>query len=230
MKKSFTIHDLPKSERPRERLIKLGSESLSVQELLALIIARGIPGKSVMNIAQELLAKFKNIKGISGATIEQLCQIKGIGPAKAVQLKAVFEIPKRLETQEKETSKNITLSSPKDVAKIAQSILRDKKKEHLLIFPLSPRNRIAKESIISIGTLDASLVHPREVFQEAISRNAAQIILAHNHPSGDPEPSEEDIKITKCLVKAGKIIGIEIIDHIIVTKDIFLSLKDEDLI
>lgn len=230
MKKSFTIHDLPKTERPRERLIKLGSESLSIQELLTLIIARGTPNKSVVNIAQELLAKFKNLKRISEATIEQLCEIKGIGSAKAAQIKACFEILKRLETQEKEISEDIAISSPKDVAKIAQSILKDKKKEYFLIFPLDSRNKIAKESIISIGTLTANLVHPREVFKEAISRNAVQIIVVHNHPSGNPEPSEDDLEITKRLMKAGEILGIDVIDHIIVARDGFVSFKEKGLL
>jgi len=230
VKKSFTIHDLPKTERPRERLIKLGSESLSIQELLTLIIARGTPNKSVVNIAQELLAKFKNLKRISEATIEQLCEIKGIGSAKAAQIKACFEILKRLETQEKEISEDIAISSPKDVAKIAQSILKDKKKEYFLIFPLDSRNKIAKESIISIGTLTANLVHPREVFKEAISRNAVQIIVVHNHPSGNPEPSEDDLEITKRLMKAGEILGIDVIDHIIVARDGFVSFKEKGLL
>jgi len=230
MKKSFTIHDLPKAERPRERLINLGSESLSIQELLTLIIGQGTPNKSVINIVQELLAKFKNLKGISEATIEQLCEIKEIGSAKAAQIKACFEILKRLETQEKEISRDITISSPKDVAKIAQSILKDKKKEYFLIFPLDSRNKITKESIISIGTLTANLVHPREVFKEAISRNAAQIIVVHNHPSGDPEPSEDDLEITKRLMKGGEILGIDVIDHIIIARDGFLSFKERGLL
>ncbi|RII00730.1 JAB domain-containing protein [candidate division NPL-UPA2 bacterium Unc8] len=230
MEKSFTIHDLPKTERPRERLIKLGSESLSIQELLTLIIARGTPNRSAVNIAQELLARFKNLKGISEATIEQLCEIKGIGSAKAAQIKACFEILKRLETQDKEISGDTVISSPKDVAEFAQPILKDKKKEYFLIFPLDSRNRIAKESIISVGTLTANLVHPREVFKEAISRNAVQIIVIHNHPSGDPEPSEDDLEITKRLIESGKILDIEVFDHIIVAKNAFFSFKERRLI
>jgi DNA repair protein RadC len=230
MEKSFTIHDLPRTERPRERLIKLGPESLSIQELLTLIISRGTPKRSAVNISQELLAKFRNLKGVSDATIEQLCEIKGIGTAKATQIKSCFEISKRLETQEKEISEDIAISSPKDAAKAAQSILKNKKKEYFLIFPLDSRNKIAKESIISIGTLTANLVHPREVFKEAISRNAVQIIVIHNHPSGNPEPSEDDLEITKRLVESGKILGIEVIDHIIVARDNFFSFKEKGLI
>lgn len=232
MPKSFTVRDLPKTERPRERLINLGSEALSAQELLALIIARGIRGKSVMNIAQELLSKFGNIKGVGEATVEQLCQIRGIGLAKAAQILACFEIARRIENQEIEESKakKFIINSPKNVVKLAQSILKDKKKEYFLIFPLGSRNQLAKESIISIGSLNANIVHPREVFKETISRNAAQIIIAHNHPSGDPEPSEDDIKLTKQLVEAGRILGIEVIDHIIIGKDKPFSFKEKHLL
>jgi len=232
MPKSFTVRDLPITERPRERLIKLGPEALSAQELLALIIARGIPGKSVITIAQEVLSKFGNIKNIGEATIEQLCQIRGIGPAKAAQLKTCFEIGRRLETQEIEQSKSkkFILSSPKDVVKLSQSILKDKKKEYFLVFPLDSRNKLMKEEIVSIGSLNANIAHPREIFKQAISNNAAQVILVHNHPSGDPEPSEDDLKITKQLVEAGKILGIDVLDHIIITKDRYLSFKDKGLI
>jgi len=232
MAKLFTVRDLPKTERPRERLIKLGPEALSAQELLALIIARGIPGKSVMNIAQELLSKFGNIKEVSEATIEQICEIKGIGLAKAAQVKACFEIGERLKIQEIEQSrsKKFTIESPKSVVKLAQSILKDKKKEYFLIFPLNSRNQIMKEEIVSIGCLNANIAHPREVFRRAISNNAAQVILVHNHPSGDTQPSDDDIKITKQLVEAGKILGIEVLDHIVISQGSYLSMKEKELL
>lgn len=232
MPKNFTVRDLPKNERPRERLIKLGAEALSVQELLALIIARGVSGKSVIDIAQEVLRKFKNIKGIGEATIEQLCQIGGIGPAKAAQIKACFGIAQRIENQEIEQSKSkkFTLGSPESVVKLAKPILKDKKKEYFLVFPLDSRNQIMKEEIVSIGSSNASIAHPREIFKQTIANNAISIILVHNHPSGDPEPSEEDKKITKQLVDAGKILGIEVLDHIIIGQESFTSFKDKGLI
>ncbi len=232
MPKNFTVRDLPKTERPRERLIKLGSEALSAQELLALIIARGVSGKSVMNIAQELLSKFGNIKNVSEATIEQLCQIKGIGPAKAAQIKACFEIARRIENQEIEQNKlkKFTLGSPEGVVKLARPILKDKKKEYFLVFPLDSRNQIMKEEIVSIGSSNASIAHPREIFKRTIANNAASVIIVHNHPSGDPEPSEDDLEITKQLVDAGKILGIEVSDHIIIGQKSFTSFKDKDLI
>ena len=224
---SFTVRDLPRQERPRERLQKFGPEALSAQELLALVIGRGIPKKSVMNIAQELLARFGNIKAISQATIEELSQIRGIGLAKAAQLKACFELGKR-EDLEPEL-KNFDIKDPEAVVKAIRVSIKDKAKEHFKLILLNPRNKIIGISTISIGTLNASLVHPREVFKDAITHSAASVVLAHNHPSGDPEPSEDDIKITKKLVDSGKILGIEVLDHIIIAKNGFKSLANEGL-
>jgi DNA repair protein RadC len=225
---SFTVRDLPRQERPRERLQKFGPEALSAQELLALIIGRGIPKKSVMNIAQELLGKFGNIKAISQATIEELSQIKGIGLAKAAQIKACFELGKREELEPE--PKDFDIKNPESVVKAIRSSIKDKAKEHFKLILLNPRNKIIGISTISIGTLNASLVHPREVFKDAIVHSAASVVLAHNHPSGDPEPSEDDLKITKKLVDSGKILGIEVLDHIIIAKNGFKSLANEGLI
>jgi DNA repair protein RadC len=225
---SFTVRDLPKPERPRERLQKLGPEALSSQELLALIISRGIPKKSVMTIAQELLVRFGNVKAIGQATLEELSQIKGIGLAKAAQIKACFELAKRedLETEEE----SFDIKNPEAVFKLISSSIKDKAKEHFKLILLNTRNKKIGISTVSIGTLTTSLVHPREVFKDAITHSAASVILAHNHPSGDPEPSEDDLKITKKLVESGKILGIEVIDHIIVGKNNFYSFREKGLI
>jgi DNA repair protein RadC len=195
---SFTVRDLPKSERPRERLIKFGPEALSAQELLALVIGRGIPQKSVMNIAQELLARFGNIKSISQASITALSDIKGVGLAKAAQLKACFELGKRQDLEPE--LKNYDIKNPQSVVKAIRAGIKDKAKEHFKLILLDTRNKIIGISTISIGTLNASLVHPREIFKEAIIHNSASVVLAHNHPSGDPEPSEEDLTITSKLL------------------------------
>ncbi len=205
----FTVRDLPRQERPRERLQKFGPEALSAQELLALVIGRGIPKKSVMSIAQELLAKFGNIKAISQATIEELSQIKGIGLAKAAQIKACFELGRREELEPE--LKKFDIKDPEAVVKAIRASIKDKAKEHFKLILLNPRNKIIGISTISIGTLNASLVHPREVFKDAITRSAASVVLAHNHPSGDPEPSEDGLKIMKNLVELRKIQGIEVI-------------------
>jgi len=228
MKKSFTIHDLPKTERPRERLQKFGPEVLSAQELLALIIGRGIPGKSVMNIAQELLTEFKSIKGVSQASLEQLCRIKGINQAKAVQIKACFELGRRQELDVE--LKDFDIKNPQSAVKAIQATIKDKAKEHFKLVLLNTRNKIIGITNVSVGTLNTNLVHPREVFKDAIIHSAASVVLVHNHPSGDPEPSEDDLEITKRLMESGKIVGIEVMDHIIVTKNDFFSFKERKLI
>jgi DNA repair protein RadC len=228
MKKSFTIHDLPTSERPRERLQKLGVEALSAQEILALILGRGIAGESVIVTAQRLLSQFGNLKGIAAASVEQLSQVKGIGPAKAAQIKAAFELANRLEGYPEASSKPV-VKTPADVANLVRNRLKGKKKEYFLALSLDTRNQLIKVSEISVGSLDSSIVHPREVFKEAISASAASVIFVHNHPSGDPEASEDDINLTKRLAKAGEIVGIDVLDHIIIGDKNYLSLKGRGL-
>lgn len=227
MNKSFTIHDLPKDERPRERLVKFGEQALSAQELLQLILGKGVAGESVTVTAQKLLAQFGSLQKIAEASIEELSSIKGIGLAKAAQIKAAFEIGRRLFTQTA-PYKSKELTDPEKVYRLMRSKLKNYHKEHFYMIALNTRNWSVSE--VSIGTLDAGLIHPREVFSEAIKNKAASVIITHNHPSGDPEPSEDDLAITKRLVEAGKILGIEVADHIIVTKDSFFSFKSKGII
>lgn len=226
---AFTVHDLPIQERPRERLRKFGPEALSAQELLALVIGRGVSGKSVMSIAQELMIRFGSIKGVSEATIEELAGIKGIGTAKAAQLRAAFELGKRQDLEKESWYDGYDIKDPQSVVRVIRSSIRDKAKEHFKLIILNTRNRITTITDVSTGTLSASLVHPREVFKEAIRHSASSVVLAHNHPSGDPEPSEEDLRITRRLIDAGKIIGIEVLDHIIIGKNSFSSFKERGL-
>ena len=228
MKKSFTIHDLPISERPRERLQKFGIAALSAQEILALILGRGAAGESVMVTAQRLLSQFGNLKGIASASVEELSQIKGIGIAKASQIKAAFELANRLESYSEAGEKPV-IKTPDDVASLVKSRLKGKKKEHFLALLLDTRNQLIKVAEISVGSLDTSVVHTREVFKEAISASAASVIFVHNHPSGDPGASEDDIKLTKRLAEAGGIMGIDVLDHIIICDKEHLSLKREGL-
>lgn len=225
---SMTIHDLPVSERPRERLQRFGVEALSAQEILALILGRGISGESVMVTAQRLLRHFGDLKGIAGASVEELSQIKGIGTAKACQLRAAFELANRLDSYPV-VAGSTPLSTPDAVLNVVKGRLRGKKKEHFLALLLDTRNRLLKLSEVSIGSLDSSIVHPREAFKEAISVSAATVIFVHNHPSGDPEASEDDIKLTRRLSDAGKIVGIDVLDHIIIGDDSFVSMKREGL-
>ncbi|HBA53939.1 RadC family protein [Syntrophorhabdus aromaticivorans] len=224
---AFTVRDLPRQERPRERLQRFGAEALSTQELLALIIGRGVAKRSVMDIAQDLVRKFGSVKGLSRATAEELSKVKGIGIAKAAQILACFELAIRQDLEGE--MEDLDIRDPADVVKMVRAGLRDKAKEHFKLVLLNTRNRVIGISTISIGTLNASLVHPREVFKEAVVRSAASVILVHNHPSNDLEPSEEDIRITRRMVEAGKIMGIEVLDHIIITRYQFVSLKAQGL-
>jgi len=225
--KSFTIHDLPKEERPRERLVKFGEQALSIQELLQLILGRGIAGESVVVTAQKLLSQFGSLQKLSEASIEELSSIKGIGLAKATQIKAVFEIGRRLSTQTL-PYKSKELTDPEKVYRLIKSKLKDYHKEHFYVIALDSRNHSIAE--VSVGSLNASIAHPREVFAEAIKNKAASVIFVHNHPSGDPEPSEGDLVVTKRLVEAGKILEIEVVDHIIITNTNFLSFKERKLL
>jgi len=228
VKKSFTIHDLPISERPRERLQKFGVEALSAQEILALILGRGIAGESVMVTAQRLLSQFGSLKGIAGAAVEELAQVKGIGVAKASQIKAAFELANRLEGFSESVNMPL-VKTPDDVTGLVQGRLKGKKKEYFLALLLDTRNKLIRMAEISVGSLDGSIVHPREVFKEAVSASAASVIFVHNHPSGDTEASEDDIKLTKRLAEAGEIMGIDVLDHIIIGGKKYLSLKREGL-
>lgn len=218
------IKDLPKVERPREKLIRYGPEKLSNSELLAIILGSGTKERNVIELANKILKKF-SADELPNLTFNDLKNYPGLGPAKACEIIACFELGKRL-LKGKRTKIYLT---PKDVWDELKD-LHNNKKEHFVIFYLDARNQEIKREIISVGSLNANLVHPREVFEPAVRNLAAQIILAHNNPSGDPEPSEDDLEITKRLVESGKILGIEIIDHIIVAKNGFISFKERRLI
>ena len=227
MKSSFTLHDLPQSERPRERLIKFGCEALSVQELIALVLGRGVSGESVTVTAQKLLSQFKSLDGLCNASLEDLQSIRGIGVAKACQLKAIGEISRRMGEKTVQGKKKNSLLSPRQVYELLIPKIGHLKKEHFVLVSFDTRNTVIGIDTISVGTLNASLVHPREMFEIAIQRHAASVIISHNHPSGDPDPSDEDIRVTEKLMEAGKLFGIQVLDHIIVGNDAFYSFSTE---
>jgi DNA repair protein RadC len=218
------IKDLHKIDRPREKLEKYGPNRLSDAELLAILLRTGAKGLNVVELSKKILRKFPQDKLIE-AGFSELKKTFGLGSVKAGEIIACMELGRRLLKDKKVE----LILSPRDVWENLKDI-RDNKKEHFIVFYLDVRNQKIKREIISIGTLNASLVHPREVFEPAICHTAAQILIAHNHPSGDANPSDDDIEVTKRLMEAGKILGIEILDHVIVSEGSFLSLKCEGLL
>lgn len=223
MTASLTVHDLPLAERPRERLTRLGAEMLSEQELLACILGRGIAGESVLISARRLLATFKSLRGISEASVEQLSGVHGIGAAKAVQLKASVELARRVSAAS--DGRRAAVDSVEAAAALVRPALLDKQKEHFVALLLDNRHHVIRLAPIAIGSLSATLVHPRELFKEAIAASAAAVIVAHNHPSGDPEPSAHDVELTRRLVDAGALLGIEVLDHLIIGSEGTVSLQ-----
>lgn len=218
------IKDLPKIERPREKLEKYGSDKLSNSELLAILLRTGSKGVNVVELSNKILKKFSS-NGLTVATVKELKNTFGLGTAKACEIVACFELGRRLLSDKQA----LLILSPQDVWKELKDV-RNNKKEHFVVFFLDIRNQEIKREIISVGTLNANLVHPREVFEPAIVHGAAQIIIAHNHPSGNPEPSQEDIEITRRLVDAGKLLGIEVLDHIVVSNTGYASFRELKLI
>lgn len=217
------IKDLPRVDRPREKLEKYGSNKLSNSELLAVILGSGQKDVNVIDLSSSILRKFSG-NGLTDATVQELKSISGLGSAKACEIVACFELGRRLL---KEGGENLVVS-PKDVWDLLRDI-RDNRKEHFVVFYLDPKTREISREVVSVGSLNNSLIHPREVFEPAVKHLAAYVIIAHNHPSGDLTPSEEDLEITKDLAMAGKILGINLIDHVIVSKDGFLSFREKGL-
>ena len=213
-KKRYLISELPLHERPRERLLVKGPEALSDIELLAIILRTGPQGKSTLDLSRQLLQHFNgNLSEMASASPGELSKIKGIGRAKAAELKATFALASRLATNIIAHKQKV--STPNDAADYFRERFRGKKQEELRIILLNTKNVIIREELITVGLLDRSHAHAREVFRSAIQYSASKLILAHNHPSGDPHPSSKDIACTKELAEAGKIVGIEVIDHII---------------
>jgi DNA repair protein RadC len=220
----------PEDERPREKLEKHGAASLSEPELLAILINSGSGKRTALDLARLMLHEHESLRRLSELSVADLKRgtFKGIGRVKAIVLVAAFELARRIQSSDAKSSDPIR--SPEDVAKMFGPKLRDKKQEEFIVVILNSANRIIRERTITKGLLNSSLTHPREVFREAILENAASIILIHNHPSGNTEPSREDIQITKQLVEAGKIIGIPVHDHIIIAGASYTSMMERGVL
>lgn len=222
------IKDLPKAERPRERLLLVGSASLSLSELLSVILGQGAPQMPVTEVSNKLLAKFGGLDGLCRVSIEDLLSVDGIGFAKATRLYASFELARRFSGGVVVKSKSYQNS--KMIYNLLKPYLLHKKREHFVVVSVDVRYKLIAVDNVSIGTLSESIVHPREVFKTAINRNASAIFIAHNHPSGDCDPSDADVMVTKRLVKTSYTIGIPIIDHIIMSDSSYLSMKEKGLL
>lgn len=222
------IKDMRDDERPRERLINHGASSLTDSELLAIIIRDGITGYSAIDISRDLLDKYNNLSQLSSCDFSEFKTLKGIGPAKAIALSAVFEIARRIHTQSFDEFKYY--ANPENIAKHYIPKLKGVKNEIFRVLLLNSASKIFREVVVSQGTLNSSLVHPREVFKTAISESAASIVLLHNHPSGNTIPSKEDLHITRQIKEAGDIINIKVLDHIIIGENNYYSFAETGLL
>lgn len=222
-----TIKQWPESDRPREKLLEKGAETLSDAELLAIILRTGeaSTGQSALDHGRELMTRFETFRRLAEASLQELCAIKGVGPAKAAQIKAVLEIAKRY--AEEPIQQGEQFRSSQDVFQHYREHLGSQKRELFYVLLLDGKNRKIKDVKISEGSLTSSLVHPREVFNPVIRESAAAVILVHNHPSGDPTPSQEDLEITRRLREVGEVMGVRVLDHIVVGRGKYVSFVDD---
>lgn len=228
MFRTVRMKDVPKEERPRERLRRFGAERLTNKELLAILLRTGNRQESVLALAERLLVRFGSLANLAAASYEELTAVSGIGQAKAADILAAFELAKRLAESRMEFEG--VVNSPADAAQLVLRELSFADREHFVIIMLNTKNRVIAKKTVSIGHLQASLVHPREMFKDAIKRSSAALILVHNHPSGDLTPSQEDIATTARLREAGAVLGIDILDHIIVGDNRYFSFREHGLL
>ena len=221
-----SVKHWPEDERPRERLMTHGPAALSDAQLLAIIIRNGRAGRSAVDVGRELLERFESLAGIEQAGIREICDVGGIGPAKAAEIKAAIELGRRYQ---KPSLTGASFCSSQDVAVYYRPRMKDLKKEMFRCILLNTKNKIIREEVVSIGSLSASIVHPRDTFKAAIRESAAAVIFIHNHPSGDIKPSQEDILLTRRLVQAGEVLGIQVLDHIIIGDGDHFSFRDNGM-
>lgn len=228
MKIDYTIQKMPLMERPREKALQYGVEYLSDAELMAIILGKGTAGRSALYLAHLIFQEFGDWRRISTYSVRELQRIKGIGEIKALELKACLEIARRF--QRLVIKPGDFLNGSKNVFLLYHERLRDYKKEHFFALLLDCKHCMIREELVSIGSLNLSIVHPREVFAPAIRESAESLILVHNHPSGNPQPSQEDLQVTSRLVKVGKLVGIEVLDHIIIGNGDYVSFAESNLL
>jgi len=214
MEDKLRIKDLPVPERPRERLAALGADKLSNAELIAILLRTGLKGISALGVAEQVLGRFGTLQRLANASLDELCAVKGIGRDKAVALKAAFTLARNMAREIRPESP--TLDTPDRIADLLREDSRLLQVETFQVVMLNTRRRLIRVEQISQGTLDTLLIHPREVFKAAIAANASAIVVAHNHPSGDPTPSEADVKVTRDLIRAGQLLKIDVLDHVII--------------
>jgi DNA repair protein RadC len=224
MSESFRLKDQPASERPRERLVARGPDALTHAELIAILLRTGLQGANVVQVAQNILQKFGSLNALALATVDELKQIPGVGPDKAATLVAAFALARRMEQER--LAESPVLDNPDTVVSFMRETNRLNNVESFQVLLLNVRKKLIRAEEISHGLLDTILVHPREVFRAAIAANAAGIVLIHNHPSGDPAPSDADIKVTRDLIRAGQLLKIEVIDHVIIGRATSERAKD----
>lgn len=223
--KPYVLRNIPNEDRPRERLMTVGADALSHAELLAILLRTGTRSESAVLLASRILQQCGSLRGLVDMSIAELTEIRGIGPAKAVQIRAGIELGRRLaRSQQGELP---TIRRPSDAAQIMMEELRYLKQEHFVCLYLNTKNQVILTETLSVGTLNATLVHPREVFRAAIKCSSSSLICLHNHPSGDPTPSPEDIALTRRLVEAGELVGIDVLDHLVIGDNRFISLKEQ---
>ncbi|MBN1063802.1 JAB domain-containing protein [Clostridium botulinum] len=229
MENSLKIKDIPKNERPKEKLLSYGADTLNNSELLAIILRTGTKGENVLQLSNRLLSEFQGLDGILEASLEDITSIKGIKEGKASQILALAELFKRFRTF-KSADRDIKIMSPNDIAMLINGEMSLLKQEILKVIFLNTKNIVIGTKDVFKGSLNTSIVHPREIFKEAVNKSSAKIIICHNHPSGDPTPSKEDINITLRIKECGEIMGIQLLDHIIIGKNGFISLKEKGFI
>lgn len=228
MENTLKITDLPQAERPRERLLKYGADTLSNSELLAIILRSGTAKENALCLSTRLLKSSGGLDGLLSFSAEDFMKLQGIGAAKAAELLALSEISKRFRTFK--SGGEYKINQPKDAAELVMESMKCLRQEYLRVIMLNTKNVVINVKDVSMGTLNSSIVHPREVFSDAIRKNSASIIICHNHPSGDPNPSSEDISITHRLKESGKLLGIELLDHIIIGNGNYTSLKEKGIV